>query len=74
MALYRINQISLPLGASESALERRVAEILRLRPGDLAGLRIERRSVDARDKRDLRLVYGVIAETKEGALQAEPRG
>ena len=74
MALYRINQISLPLGASESALERRVAEILRLRPGDLAGLRIERRSVDARDKRDLRLVYGVIAETKEGARQPEPRG
>ncbi|HUW42439.1 MAG TPA: FAD-dependent monooxygenase [Rectinemataceae bacterium] len=74
MALYRINQISLPLGASESALERRVAEILRLRPGDLAGFRIERRSVDARDKRDLRLVYGVVAETKEGARQPEPAG
>jgi uncharacterized FAD-dependent dehydrogenase len=67
MPSYKINQIALPLGVPETDLARRVAAILHIRPDDLAGYRIERKSVDARDKSSIHLVYGIIAETKAEA-------
>lgn len=68
MSLYRINQIALPLGVPESDLGRRIAGVLRVEPGQVLSYRIERKSVDARDKSAIRIVYGVSAETR-----AEPR-
>ena len=52
--------LSLPFNASESALSLLLAGELRLSPSDITNLRIVRRSLDARDKGDIRFVYNVV--------------
>jgi len=61
MNLYRIQNINCPLDHDEHYLRGRVARELGVSPVHLASFRLERRSVDARDKRDIRIVYTVIA-------------
>jgi len=67
VALYRINQLALPLDADESEIPRRAAKLLRMEYSALLRTTIERKSVDARDKDDIRIVYGLLAET-DGTL------
>lgn len=63
---YRLDQVSLPLDEAlppgEEPLERlklRAARTIMCSPDDLGGFTIEKKSVDARDKRDIRMVYRV---------------
>jgi len=62
LSLYRIPQVSLPLDADETELRRRVVKLLRVDAAAVGDIRIERKSVDARDKEDIKLVYGVRVE------------
>ena len=57
--MIRIRDLSLPLGAPEGALAALAAKRLRVRPEEVAALEIRRRSVDARRKADIRLLYTV---------------
>lgn len=61
MNLYRIQNINCPLDHDEHYLRGRVAREIGVGPSLLADFRIERRSIDARDKRDIRIVYTIIA-------------
>ncbi len=61
MNLYRIQNINCPLDHDEHYLRGRVARELGVGPATLAEFRIERRSIDARDKRDIRIVYTIVA-------------
>jgi len=61
MNLYRIQNINCPLDHDEHYLRGRVAREIGVGPAHLAEFRIERRSIDARDKRDIRIVYTIIA-------------
>ncbi|MCX7024958.1 MAG: NAD(P)-binding protein [Spirochaetes bacterium] len=64
MPFYRIRQLKLPLDHAQSDIERKALQLLGVRAADLAGFSIERKSVDARDRRDIRFVYSVIVELK----------
>lgn len=61
MNLYRIQNINCPLDHDEHYLRGRVAREIGVGPATLAEFRIERKSIDARDKRDIRIVYTIIA-------------
>lgn len=61
MKLYRVQNINCPLDHDSHYLRGRVARELGVGPGHLLHFTIERRSVDARDKHDIRLVYTVVA-------------
>jgi len=61
MNLYRVQNINCPLDHDEHYLRGRVAREIGVGPVHLAEFRIERRSIDARDKRDIRIVYTIVA-------------
>ncbi len=61
MKLYRIHNVYCPLDHDERYLRERAAKELGVRPGHLAAFGIERRSIDARDKRAVRFVYTLTA-------------
>lgn len=52
--------LSLPFNASDGALKLLLAGELRLSPDDIENMRIVRRSLDARDKGDIRFIYNVV--------------
>lgn len=68
MPPYRIFQLALPLDADERDLPRLAAGTLGADPRSVRSLTVERVSVDARDKSDLRLVYRVLVD-----LDAAPK-
>src|SRR4051812_12473675 len=53
----RLSNIRLGIEESEAALPERFARALKVRPKDIRRWRILRKSLDSRDKRDLRFVY-----------------
>lgn len=55
--MLRLSELKLPLDHSEADLEAAVVKRLRLRPGQLRGHRLVKRSVDARKKPAVALVY-----------------
>lgn len=59
--MIRIRDISLAPGQPESALRAQAARVLRLREADIAAISVRRKSVDARRKDDVRLIYTVDA-------------
>ncbi|MBU0927725.1 MAG: hypothetical protein KKA67_08250, partial [Spirochaetes bacterium] len=61
MNLYRVQNINCPLDHDEHYLRGRVAREIGVKPPTMAEFRVERRSIDARDKRDIRIVYTVLA-------------
>jgi uncharacterized FAD-dependent dehydrogenase len=64
--MYRIFEIKLAVGESEALLPGKVLKKLRARNGFcLTEWRIARRSLDARDKRNIRFVYAVDFEVGE---------
>ena len=70
---YRIPALSCPLDHDEGSIRERAARLLGVRLADLAGLHLDRRSVDARDKSDIRIVYAVTAELDK-PLPRLPKG
>jgi uncharacterized FAD-dependent dehydrogenase len=71
MAL-RVSNLHLKLDEPESALPERLAKLLGVVPGDFVRWRILRKSLDARDKADLRFVYSaeVVVPEDEKRLVA----
>ena len=57
--MIRIRDIILSPGESQDHLRTRCAKLLKLQPGEITTLKIHRRSIDARKKQDIRIVYTV---------------
>ena len=57
--MIRLRDISLPPEHSASQLPFEAAKLLRLSPSKIRGLKIVRRSVDARKRAEVRLIYTV---------------
>ncbi len=70
--MIRINEIKLPLCASKDELDKAAAQILKINKSDIKSLTVFKRSVDSRDKNDIRFVYGADIETElnEASLTA----
>jgi len=67
--LIRIHQLALPLDHPPQALAELVAKRLKLPVGSLGAVNVFRRSVDARDKQVIQLVYSVdVAVAEEEAV------
>lgn len=66
MSVYRIPQVALSPDAGDDELRRRVERILRIDPRAVGRITVERRSVDARDKGAVKLVYGLTVEVDHG--------
>jgi uncharacterized protein len=60
----------MPLDHEAAELERRIAKLLRIGSEELEGYSIEKKSFDARDRRDIRIVYAVVAKLR----REPPRG
>ena len=74
--MLRLSQLKLPLNHSQADLEAAVVKRLRLQPGELLSLRLAKRSVDARRKPDIYLVYSLdldLAPAVEKALMARAK-
>ena len=57
--MLRVSDIALPLDHPDPALRARVASVLRVAPEDLRECRVVRRSVDARKRNAIALIYTV---------------
>ena len=62
--MIRIRDIALLPGQNESILHQKAAKILHLTPKEIASLTIIRKSIDARKKPDVKLVYTVMVTIK----------
>lgn len=63
---FRVSQIALPLDADAGDVKKGLLKLIRLEASALSGFWIEKRSVDARKKNDIKLVYGVRFQVEEG--------
>lgn len=63
--MIRISQIKLPIRHDQQMLEEKICRQLRIHPGDITSWNIVRRSVDARQKPELKFVYTVDVETEK---------
>lgn len=57
--MLRINNLNMPLGATNDDLKQAVAQKLKCAPADITDLQICKKSVDARNKSNVHFVYGV---------------
>ena len=71
--MIRIAQLKLPLDYEKTPLAAHAARALRCSPDDISAVRLRKRSVDARDKGDIRFVLTLDVETKR-PLRSLPRG
>jgi uncharacterized FAD-dependent dehydrogenase len=62
----------MPLGHGQDELERRIVKALRIAPDELEGYSIERKSFDARDRNDIRIVYTVLAKLRNEPAKSFP--
>jgi len=62
--MIRITQLKLPLTYAEKPLEIYAARALHIAHSEILSVRIAKKSVDARDKRDIRFVLALDVETK----------
>ena len=69
MAKYRIFQLALPLDSHDREIARAAAKLLKVDADAIRAFVVERKSVDARDKADLRLVYRLTVDL-DGAPKA----
>lgn len=68
MPSLRIANLRVDVREPESQLPRRVAQKLKLQPGDMAHWRILRKSLDARSRDDLTFVYTLLIEVPDAEL------
>ena len=57
--MIQIRQLKLMPGHSDRELTEKAARVLRIRPEEIASLRVVRQSIDARKKPEIRLIYTV---------------
>ena len=57
--MLRLNNLFIPLEASEADIKRETAEKLHLSANDLQDFKIAKKSVDARNKKNVHFVYSV---------------
>jgi uncharacterized protein len=67
--MLRVSNLRLPIEEPEGNLAGHLARALGVRPTDLTRWRILRKSLDVRDKRQLRFVYNLEVELPEDELQ-----
>ena len=63
--MLRLNQVKVRAGQEPADLNRCAAEILRVAPRDILGVKIVRRSIDARKKPDIFYSYTLDVEVRE---------
>lgn len=67
--MIRINQIKLPIGHQADALEQKIRKALNLAKGQTFSYQIVKKSIDARKKPELWMVYSVnVTVTDEGSV------
>ena len=71
--MIRISQLKLPLDYEKTPLAAHAARALRCSPNDISAVHLRKRSVDARDRGDIRFVLTLDVETKR-PLRSLPRG
>ena len=71
--MIRISQLKLPLDYEKTPLAAHAARALHCAPNDISAVHLRKRSVDARDKGDIRFVLTLDVETKR-PLRSLPRG
>jgi uncharacterized FAD-dependent dehydrogenase len=70
----RLDGLTLTLNSSEKSLRRRIADRLGVPPGRISGYEILRKSLDARDKNQIRWVYTLLVRaTDEGDVLRQHR-
>ena len=62
--MIKINSIKLPIGHSEQDLLGAILKYLKITENDLTSYRIQKRSLDARKKKEIHFVYSVFVEVK----------
>jgi uncharacterized FAD-dependent dehydrogenase len=72
LPFFRISQIKMPLGHDAAELERRILKLLRTGKDELEGYSIEKKSFDARDRNDIRIVYAVVANLRREPSRGFP--
>ncbi len=68
--MLRVNQVKVRPGQGEREILRRAARLLKLEPGEIAGMEILRCSIDARKKPEIWYSYTVDVELKNPSLEA----
>jgi uncharacterized protein len=71
---FRVTNLALPVEVPEAALPEAMARRLRVRPEDLAGWRLLRKSLDARSRHDLKFVYSAVVQLSDEADRAKLAG
>ncbi len=61
--MIRLNELKMPLGATEQEVMNAAARVLKIKPQDIKGFTLARRSIDSRKKDNIVLVYSVEIET-----------
>ena len=69
---YFIPELKLPLGHEEAAIKARISRELGTRPDNIDSFRIERKSFDARDRENIRVVYAIRVSLK-AAIEVRPK-
>jgi uncharacterized protein len=65
-SMIRIQQVRLPLDHDDDRMLREVARCLRMAPRDIERVEVYRQAIDARRKTDVKLVYTVDVELRDG--------
>lgn len=62
--MIRINEIKMPLGATEQEVKLAAAKALKIKESDIKSFSLARRSIDSRKKDNINLVYSADIETE----------
>ncbi len=62
--MIRLNEIKMPLGATEQEVKTAAAKVLKIKEEDIKSFSLARRSIDSRKKDNIMLVYSVEIETE----------
>ena len=72
MKSYLTKPLNIPLGASEQEVKRRICKSCRITDKDLHSFCLHKRSVDARDKSEVKLVCSYVVETDVAPRNSSP--
>ncbi len=61
--MIRLNEIKMPLGATEEDVKKSAAKTLKIKVSDITDFSLFKRSIDSRKKNNIQLVYAVDIET-----------
>lgn len=61
-----VNNIKLPITSDERNLDSAISKLLRIKPSDIEDLLIKSKSIDARDKHQIKYIYSIEADIKGG--------